>query len=308
MGEELTDVQIAAFKQAFCLVDLDGDGRITTEELSIVMRSLGRNPSKAFLQHMIHEVGTDVNGTIDFPMFMVLVGYLDGVAASDSSAQARTVHLDWNATGDPVIPASGGGRAISPFGAVRDGLSLDQLHEELRRTREECCMLREDLSQTQQLWQEARSELQKERAANHQLVDVRSARNKRSADRKVAIAQEVSWGGLHDVTTWFNRYLAEDMKALKDIRRDLEYEAECSLPAEPRLSVAQRNDAFLLQSRSQRQRLLQTTRGFMKRIEQLEEDATRVLREQASSSASASAEAPPSQFGEPIGTTVLMSL
>ena len=42
MGDEqLTEEQIAEFKEAFSLFDKDGDGTITTKELGTVMRSLG---------------------------------------------------------------------------------------------------------------------------------------------------------------------------------------------------------------------------------------------------------------------------
>ena len=40
--EQLTEEQIAEFKEAFSLFDKDGDGTITTKELGTVMRSLGK--------------------------------------------------------------------------------------------------------------------------------------------------------------------------------------------------------------------------------------------------------------------------
>ena len=52
----LTEEQIAEFKEAFSLFDKDGDGTITTKELGTVMRSLGQNPTEAELQDMINEV------------------------------------------------------------------------------------------------------------------------------------------------------------------------------------------------------------------------------------------------------------
>ena len=44
--EQLTEEQIAEFKEAFSLFDKDGDGTITTKELGTVMRSLGQNPTE----------------------------------------------------------------------------------------------------------------------------------------------------------------------------------------------------------------------------------------------------------------------
>ena len=70
MAADLTDEQIAEFKEAFALFDKDGDGTITTKELGTVMRSLGQNPTEAELQDMINEVDADGNGTIDFPRIL----------------------------------------------------------------------------------------------------------------------------------------------------------------------------------------------------------------------------------------------
>merc|ERR1712057_122264 len=64
MADQLTEEQIAEFKEAFSLFDKDGDGTITTKELGTVVRSLGQNPTEAELQDMINEVDADGNGFI----------------------------------------------------------------------------------------------------------------------------------------------------------------------------------------------------------------------------------------------------
>ncbi|XP_030217708.1 calmodulin-alpha-like [Gadus morhua] len=73
MADQLTEEQIAEFKEAFSLVDKDGDGTITTKELGTVMHSLGQNPRETELQDMINEVDADGNGTIDFPEFLTMM-------------------------------------------------------------------------------------------------------------------------------------------------------------------------------------------------------------------------------------------
>ena len=46
-------------REAFELFDIDGDGKITTDELGTVMKSLGMNPSQDELREMIKEVDID---------------------------------------------------------------------------------------------------------------------------------------------------------------------------------------------------------------------------------------------------------
>ena len=55
----LNEEQIAEFKEAFSLFDKDLDGRITEEELGIVMRSLGQRPTESELKNMVTLVDQD---------------------------------------------------------------------------------------------------------------------------------------------------------------------------------------------------------------------------------------------------------
>ncbi|OAY42108.1 calmodulin-like protein 11 isoform X2 [Manihot esculenta] len=72
MGDVLTEEQISEFQEAFCLLDKDGDGRITFEELATAIKSLDQNPTEEELQSMINEVDVDGNGTIEFGEFLNL--------------------------------------------------------------------------------------------------------------------------------------------------------------------------------------------------------------------------------------------
>ncbi|KAL9537344.1 hypothetical protein MBANPS3_011858, partial [Mucor bainieri] len=55
-ADQLTEEQIAEFREAFQLFDKDGDGAITTKELGTVMRSLNLNPTEAELQDMVSKL------------------------------------------------------------------------------------------------------------------------------------------------------------------------------------------------------------------------------------------------------------
>lgn len=75
MVDQLTEDQIAEFKEAFSVYDKDGDHTIRTNELGAVMRSIGQNPTEAKLGNMINEVDDDKNGTIHFHDFLTMMAF-----------------------------------------------------------------------------------------------------------------------------------------------------------------------------------------------------------------------------------------
>ncbi|GLH08873.1 Calmodulin [Gryllus bimaculatus] len=104
LADQLTEEQIAEFKEAFSLFDKDGDGTITTKELGTVMRSLGQNPTEAELQDMINEVDADGNGTIDFPEFLTMMARK--MKDTDSEEEIREAFRVFDKDGNGFISAA----------------------------------------------------------------------------------------------------------------------------------------------------------------------------------------------------------
>merc|ERR1712226_1533794 len=73
MAEELTETQIAEFKEGFSLFDKDGDNTIPSKDLGTVMRSLGTSPTEAEIGEMIKEGDRDNSGKVDFSDFLQLM-------------------------------------------------------------------------------------------------------------------------------------------------------------------------------------------------------------------------------------------
>ena len=69
---EASEDQIADFKEAFSLFDKDGDSRIKTSELGLLVRSLNQNPTEAEIKEYISEVDPDNTGTLSFSDFVAL--------------------------------------------------------------------------------------------------------------------------------------------------------------------------------------------------------------------------------------------
>ena len=69
----IDEQEIEKLWQAFKVLDVDGNGAISTEELGEVMRSLGQNPTEAGLRDLIKEIDVDLSGTIDFEEFKTLM-------------------------------------------------------------------------------------------------------------------------------------------------------------------------------------------------------------------------------------------
>ena len=73
MVDTISADQIQEFRQAFDIIDRNGDGVITIDDLAAVMRAMGQTPTSQELQDMIKEVDADGNDNIDFTEFLALM-------------------------------------------------------------------------------------------------------------------------------------------------------------------------------------------------------------------------------------------
>ena len=69
----LTPDQIKELQEAFMLFDRDGDRTISVEELGIVLRSLGQNPTDEEISDMIRDVDDNDDGTCGYDEFLLLM-------------------------------------------------------------------------------------------------------------------------------------------------------------------------------------------------------------------------------------------
>ena len=75
MAWKLTMEEISEYKEAFSIRDEDHDGKITTDDMKILMRSLGRNFSNAKFKEIIINIsmhGHEEN-TVEFHQFLDLM-------------------------------------------------------------------------------------------------------------------------------------------------------------------------------------------------------------------------------------------
>uniref|UniRef100_A0A7S3E640 EF-hand domain-containing protein n=1 Tax=Rhodosorus marinus TaxID=101924 RepID=A0A7S3E640_9RHOD len=86
MAGELSKEEEEEIKEAFNLFDRDGDGKITTDELGTVMRSLGACPTQAQVKQIIAEIDPQGTGLVDYsgideiPAHILLVSRFAGIA------------------------------------------------------------------------------------------------------------------------------------------------------------------------------------------------------------------------------------
>lgn len=96
----LSQGQISEFKEAFSLIDRDGDGFIQKEDLKDILSSLGQFPTNEYLDEMLEESP----GNINFTMFLTMFGEHMNDGLTEDELAAAFTSFDPNGTGK--IPLS----------------------------------------------------------------------------------------------------------------------------------------------------------------------------------------------------------
>ncbi|XP_010527625.1 PREDICTED: calmodulin-like protein 9 [Tarenaya hassleriana] len=112
MADAFTDEQIQEFYEAFCLIDKDSDGCITMEELTKVMRSMGKTPKREELEEMMKEMDVYGNGGVNFEDFLFIIAHNTKEEGDELSEVFRVFDRD----GDGLISAGELGQGMKDMG------------------------------------------------------------------------------------------------------------------------------------------------------------------------------------------------
>ena len=128
MGDcDLSEEQVAEFKEAFSLFDKDGDGGINTKELGQVMASLGSDNAEAELQEMIDQVDAD-GQSIDFPAFCTLMSKVS--ASVDPMEEVQAAFRVFDKDGSGFIDAEGLRHITKSLGENLEESELEEMLKE----------------------------------------------------------------------------------------------------------------------------------------------------------------------------------
>merc|ERR1712168_411861 len=103
---ELTEDEFLELKDAFELYEKhSADGKVDTQELSKLFRSLGQNPNEDELVKIIQELHVDDQGTLEFPDFLKMM--LKRMKDKDSDHELREAFRVFDEEGTGFVSASG---------------------------------------------------------------------------------------------------------------------------------------------------------------------------------------------------------
>ncbi|CAM9695569.1 unnamed protein product, partial [Hapterophycus canaliculatus] len=125
-SEELSPTELAEFREIFDLVDRDGGGTVTKEELGELMDTLGIEATPEEVDLMIDEIDQDNNGEIDFEEFVAVMSRK--VNASYTADQVKRAFKVFEGTSPPGhIKIDSVMKALTNYGSEQ--LTEEQAHD-----------------------------------------------------------------------------------------------------------------------------------------------------------------------------------
>ncbi|GFZ49513.1 hypothetical protein JCM24511_07633 [Saitozyma sp. JCM 24511] len=71
---QFTPQQIKQFKEAFSMIDQDGDGRVTEGDLKVMLSNLGQTPTPSLLSRLLTTPSGTRSDSINFTQFLTMMG------------------------------------------------------------------------------------------------------------------------------------------------------------------------------------------------------------------------------------------
>eukprot|EP00762_Andalucia_godoyi_P002767 ANDGO_04418.mRNA.1 Calmodulin len=123
----LTPEELAEFKEIFDLVDKDGGGSISKDELKELMETLGLRPTEDELDAMMAEVDENGSGDIDFDEFVYVMSRKVQADYTPEQLRAAFRVFETPDCGNGFVSTDVLERALTTYGP--DKLSLDEAAE-----------------------------------------------------------------------------------------------------------------------------------------------------------------------------------
>ncbi|KAI9339955.1 hypothetical protein BDR26DRAFT_820681 [Obelidium mucronatum] len=101
----LNSVQLQELIEIFSLVDVDHGGTISTDELGVLMNTLGLHPSQMELEAMVKELDQENTGEIDFESFVgAMTKQLETEITPEELTRAFKMFTIYDAANELVVP------------------------------------------------------------------------------------------------------------------------------------------------------------------------------------------------------------